>query len=476
MNQQSGQVEGSLEAFSLFDLTQSLMMGRRSATVSLESEGRKGWLHLQEGQIIAAMDHTLVEGEKAAMTIFSWTTGTFCIDFEARTPVRNIETPTDSLLMEVARNVDEVRRDKGLPAEGLLPSNEAHDVEDEVTHRFENKLQEDLSGAFKRVAEDTAPSRQRYSSHSFDALLKALLDLEGRVLFLREGLRPRVRSDRGFSNLRDEEIGHDEISGFLTAVLTREEQEQLRERKEVTTFFSAPNVGAFRLTALDAHGSLLVTFSPTAVAVPLLEDFPLTSEEVAKLAEVREGLVVVAGSLGSGKAATVTAMIDEHMERHGSFACEFTNATGYSTETDKGFVIRRGLPSTRSGLHEAIQNAVWQGPDILALVGAPEHDGIELGLGAAGPGRLVLVTLESHSLPDTLRRLARVGGGDDTTFLKDTLAERLRLVLHLEPGRGDLPESVALMEPGRETSEALRTGDLEVLRRGFGRRPVGMVN
>ena len=84
-------VNGDLQAFSIFDVTQSLMIGRKTAQVTIESGIKRGFLHFKEGQIVAALDDQFRIGEAAATSLFSWRGGTFCIDFDKEIDKQNIE-------------------------------------------------------------------------------------------------------------------------------------------------------------------------------------------------------------------------------------------------------------------------------------------------------------------------------------------------------------------------------------------------
>ncbi len=63
-------VYGDLKNFSIFDITHTLMMSRKTALVSIQRGTKKGYVYFQDGQIINALDDDLSTGEKAAFKIF----------------------------------------------------------------------------------------------------------------------------------------------------------------------------------------------------------------------------------------------------------------------------------------------------------------------------------------------------------------------------------------------------------------------
>lgn len=458
MNDSTRSVSGDLKAFNIFDVTQSLMSGRKTALVTVQSGTRKGYVYFREGQIVNALDDGLTKGEQAVMDIFSWTEGSFTIDFEVLPEDINIQVPTDHLLLEVARNLDEVRRDRGLDPE--VEAEPEAEVGGDMKERVGAKLRSRLNTVFKKVAVDAEPGRARYTANAFDSLLQALLELSGTVLFLRAGHRPRIKTSTGFNTLKDEIIGEDEIKGFLDGLLSDAEQTELRETKEVATFFHSPALGAFKVTVVNEHGSKLVTFSPAGRAVPRLDDVISEPAALQQLRETETGLVVIAGPLGAGKGLLVSSIIADHMVRRDAFAFQLSDRNRHAFTLDSGFCVHRALPAPNA-LPTAVRGALEQEPDVLALVGAADPDALGLALSAAAGQRLVLFGLESHTPSDTIVRLLRLSRTIDGDSLAPLLADRLRLVVDCRAGEAGLD----VLPVDGSVAEMLRTEDVAALRR-----------
>jgi len=458
MNDATRSVNGDIKAFNIFDITQSLMSGRKTALVTVQSANRKGYVYFREGQIVSALDDALNKGEQAVMDIFSWTEGTFTIDFDVLPDNVNIELPTDHLLLEVARNLDEVRHDRGLDPDAETDGHEPEDVGSEMKGRVDEKLRTRLNSVFKQVAADAEPGRARYTANAFDSLLQALLELSGTVLFLRADHRPRVKTTTGFATLKDETIAADEIRGFLDGLLSENEARELREAKEVVTFFHSPTMGTFKVTVLNEHGNELVTFAPSGRPVPRLE--ATAGDFATRLRETETGLIVVGGPLGSGKGTLVSSILADHMVRRDAFAFQLSDRNRHALSLDSGFCVHRALPAP-GALATAVRGALEQEPDILALVGAGNPDALGLALGAAGFDRLVLFALESHTPGDTIARLIRLSRTADGDSLAPLLADRLRLIIDCQPDDG----AVDILEVDSEIAGLFQSEDTAELRR-----------
>lgn len=454
---------GDLSVFSIVDIIQSLMMGRRTALLSLQSGEKKGALHVETGQIVYAVDHQLRQGNRAAVEVLNWTEGVFIVDFEAPSVKHNVSSPTEHLLLEIARNTDEARKDLDEKTSTPEAPSQAT-VSKDVGDRFDAQLKSQVNAIFKRVASTSAPQRSRYSLDAFDSLLQALVELSGTVLFLKPGQRPRVRTSEGFAVIKEEAIERAEIEGFLRSLLSETEAVLLREAKEVSTFFQSKTAGPFRVVAVDEQGSVVLTLTPCGRPVPPIEQAVSNPEAVQDLTAPREGLVVVAGPLGSGKSLLSDAIVSHHMASRGAFAYQFSRGSAYSITTDRGMSVRRAIPPTAAQFHDALRAALEQAPEIISIAGASDREALSMALSACGGGRLVLFALESHSPGDTacrLLHLARTGFGES---LLDPLSERLRLIADLTPSPRSGPPRVSVLRIEPAIRSMIAAGDERALK------------
>jgi DNA-binding response OmpR family regulator len=104
---QRASFSGSLTDLSIADLLQTLEIGRKTGTVHIEtSDGRTATLWLREGAVIDAVAGRR-RGEAAFYWFLKWRDGRFSIQFGPVDRPARIESPTQHLLMEGMRRLDE---------------------------------------------------------------------------------------------------------------------------------------------------------------------------------------------------------------------------------------------------------------------------------------------------------------------------------------------------------------------------------
>ncbi len=172
-------LQGELGLLSLFDLGQLLMLNRASGELTVDDDGRRGFLYFDQGFIVNAVDDELREGEGAAYRLFTWKRGHFEFVAGDGSGARTIVENTEGLMMEAARRMDESGAGDG--SGGEL---------DKLAQRASSL--EALREAFMSVASQRAESVE--ISDENDGSVFALLREPGDALHLRPGQPPRARS------------------------------------------------------------------------------------------------------------------------------------------------------------------------------------------------------------------------------------------------------------------------------------------
>ncbi len=150
-------LSGRLDQTDLFEICQFIHMGTKTGVLEVEPPGKRGVIWFDQGQIVNAVDDALADGEAAAYRIFSWTGGTFAFRVQAVAPMRTIHSGTESLLLDIARFMDERREERAQRGEG--PED---DRPEQWTHeeglRRRQESGEELRQLFATLREGRGPS------------------------------------------------------------------------------------------------------------------------------------------------------------------------------------------------------------------------------------------------------------------------------------------------------------------------------
>src|ERR1022692_2041099 len=101
----------------------------------------------------------------------------------------------------------------------------------------------------------------------------------------------------------------DDVRSLVLPLLEPVQLEELQKRKSVDLSFVRENLGRFRVNIHHQRGTLAASIRLLPSRIPSLESLHLPLS-LAKLAERRQGLVLVTGPTGCGKSSTLAALID----------------------------------------------------------------------------------------------------------------------------------------------------------------------
>lgn len=169
--------------------------------------------------------------------------------------------------------------------------------------------------------------------------------------------------------------------------------------------YTAEGIGRFRVNAFQQRGSTSIVFRHIKSRIPTFEDLNLLPERLIKLAQVKDGLVLVCGPTGSGKSSTMAAMlnwINNNLERH---VVTMEDPIEFTFQDGKSIFNQREIGIDTPSFNLAVRSVLRQNPDIILIGEMRDTVSLETALSAAETGHLVISTLHSANVQQTLNRI-----------------------------------------------------------------------
>jgi twitching motility protein PilT len=259
-------------------------------------------------------------------------------------------------------------------------------------------------------------------------------------LHLIAGYPPVLRLHGELTELGEPPLAADETEPLLAAICPPESLERLEAQKNIDFSFAAPVEGGtvrFRANLFHAGGQLGACFRVIPSAIPAFDWAGFPPELAERLANLRDGLVVLTGPTGSGKTTTL-AMIVQKMNRAGGFRIITVEepveyvfpkaANSVVTQREVGVDVLTFADGLRSGLR--------QDPDAILVGEIRDRETAQMALSAAETGHLVLTTLHTRDAKGAITRFADLFPQDVQQQVRAQLAMGLRAVVsqRLLPG------------------------------------------
>lgn len=195
-------------------------------------------------------------------------------------------------------------------------------------------------------------------------------------------------------------------------------------KAEADVSWQLPHGGRLRVNLYHTLGRLAAVMRPIREQIPPLPDLGLPSELLQSWMQRRQGLILVTGPTGSGKSTTVASCLDwlnHHQPRH---IITLEDPIEFLFTNDLSLFSQREIFHDSTDFASGLRSALRQSPDVLFLGEIRDQETAITALHAAATGHLVISTLHSSSVVETLDRFCHLLG-EETAGALDMLASQL---------------------------------------------------
>ena len=184
----------------------------------------------------------------------------------------------------------------------------------------------------------------------------------------------------------------------------------------------------FRVNIFQQRGHYSIVLRRLAAEVPTVEKMGLP-EIVHRMAEERNGLMLVTGATGSGKSTTLAAILDIINEQKAVHVVTLEDPVEFVHPPKKATFNQRELGTDFDSFAGGLRAALRQAPKVILVGEMRDRETLEIGLSAAETGHLVLSTLHTVDAGQTINRVIGMFDKDEERMVRMRLADTLRWVI-----------------------------------------------
>lgn len=276
----------------------------------------------------------------------------------------------------------------------------------------------------------TGPGGAALKVPKLDLLVQRMLSMSASDLYLNTDEFPVLRKDGKLEIETDlAPLGAKDMEELIRPWVPARNMENYQAGSDTEFAHSDPHLPCRLRVSLfhDSTGpSVAIRVIPKEV--PNAETLGL-SEAVKRLAALNKGLVLLTGSIGSGKTTTLACLLELANRTRKDFIVGIQDATEF--EFPKGSCLVRLREVGRDPMRQAqaIRAALRQAPDIVAIDEMRCPEVFDLALQAAHAGHLVIATLQTSSLVDTLTCLVDSFPTERQPWIRTRLAGCLKAIV-----------------------------------------------
>lgn len=252
----------------------------------------------------------------------------------------------------------------------------------------------------------------------------------------------------------------------------------LKEQGSCDVSYSLPGECRFRVNVFVQRGSHAIVMRVIPKCIPTFAELKLP-EQLADIANLKNGIVLITGPTGSGKSSTMAAVLDKINETKAYHIITIEDPVEFMHRHKRSLIHQRELHSDTPSFALALRAALRQAPKVILVGEMRDKETIEIALEAAETGHLVLSTLHTIDASKTVERVVGVFPMSEQHVIRNRLAKSFRYIIsqRLLPPR-DGKGRVAVVEilkatvrtreylekgeqDGKTLLDAMRDGDTE---------------
>lgn len=218
-----------------------------------------------------------------------------------------------------------------------------------------------------------------------------------------------------------------DTAALAAGFLNEAQQAQLNERGDVD-FAYATSFGRFRTSVVRQRLGIDIVFRVISSTVRTMDDLGLP-ESLKLLTRFQNGLILITGSVGSGKSTTLAALVEQvNLERR-EHIITLEDPIEFVFHPKGCHITQREVHTHTKSFGAALRGSLREDPDVIMVGEMRDLETVSLAITASETGHLVLGTLHTSNASRTLDRLLDVFPVDQQDQIRVMVSESLRGVV-----------------------------------------------
>ncbi len=191
---------------------------------------------------------------------------------------------------------------------------------------------------------------------------------------------------------------------------------------------SIPGKTRFRVNIFSQRGTLSIVLRVIPNGVPTVEEMGLP-DQINRVAEERNGIVLVTGPTGNGKSTTLAAIINKINMDKAYHIVTIEDPIEYLHKHKKSTINQRELGADVPTFSLALRAALRQAPKVILVGEMRDMETMEIALEAAETGHLVLSTLHTIDASKTVDRIIGVFPKNEEQQIRTRFSQTFKWII-----------------------------------------------
>ncbi len=184
----------------------------------------------------------------------------------------------------------------------------------------------------------------------------------------------------------------------------------------------------FRVNIFSQRGNFSTVLRKLETRIPSIEDLKLPPQ-FSKVADEKNGLILVTGATGSGKSTTLAALLDKINNEKSIHIITLEDPVEFVHPHKQATFNQRELGSDFDAFSSGLRAALRQAPKVILVGEMRDRETVEIGLSASETGHLVMSTLHTVDAGQTINRIIGMFSKEEEQQIRIRLADTVRWII-----------------------------------------------
>ena len=276
-------------------------------------------------------------------------------------------------------------------------------------------------------------------------LLKMMVERNGSDLFYRVGARPRIKIDGKVVSADEKTLTIHDLEHASSVLMTPEQKERFGSTLDIDfALYLEEFKRRFRVNIFMQRSEPSIVIRNINTYIKSFEELNLPAAIFKRLALETRGLVLLTGSMGSGKSTTIASMIEYINMNCKKHILTVEEPIEFTFEDKESIINQRELGLDVSSYAVALRAFTLQSPDVMFISNIRDQETMMAAVTAAETGVLVLSTIHSVNASQSVERIINFFPPHQHEEIRNQLSYLLKGVISLrlvplKDGSGRVP-------------------------------------
>jgi len=246
----------------------------------------------------------------------------------------------------------------------------------------------------------------REANMDIKELLKAMIEKDASDLFYRVGATPYLRIDGKVASMHEALLSANDVEKATEVLTTPEQRAKFKRDLDVDFALYVEEFNRrFRVNIFMQRNQPSIVIRNIHSETQTFEELNLPAPIFEKLSLETRGLVLLTGSMGSGKSTTIASMIEYINVNCKKHILTVEEPIEYTFEDKSSLINQRELGTDVSSYAVALRAFTLQSPDVMYISNIRDYETMLAALTAAETGVLVLSTIHTVNASQSVERI-----------------------------------------------------------------------